>query len=156
RRDFGWILVSSFLLFVGGNGLINVAEQTLESGVAAVLTSTTPLWLALMQLAWPGGERLSARGWAGPLARLARVLLLLSPRLQGPIRLLDDPGPFLVLGSACCWALGSLVVRHRRVGRSHLAAAAYQMAVGGTSLALLGLALGEGSDVTPERLTARA
>src|SRR5437763_65901 len=39
RRDFVWVAVSGVLFFVGGNGLITVAERTVESGVASVLAA---------------------------------------------------------------------------------------------------------------------
>src|SRR5262249_35874656 len=43
----------SWLLFVGGNWLMNLAEKWVDSGVAAVLTATTPLWLGLFAMFWP-------------------------------------------------------------------------------------------------------
>ena len=74
------------------------------------------------------------RGWLGLLIGLGGVLVLLAPRLRAPAGLPTDPGPLLALGSAVCWAVGSLVVRYHRPGGSHLTAAAYQMIAGGSSL----------------------
>jgi len=145
----------SWLLFVGGNGLITVAEKTVASGVAAVLAATTPLWMALFAMAWGRGERLHLRGWVGLLVGLGGVLVLLAPKLHDPADFARDLGPLLVLASACCWALGSLVLRHRHSQVPHLTAAGYQMFLGGGSLALLGLVLGEWQHM-PERLTAGA
>jgi drug/metabolite transporter (DMT)-like permease len=144
------------LLFVFGNGLITLAEKTVPSGVAAVLVATTPLWIALMEMLWPGGDRLTGRGWLGLLIGLAGVLLLLAPKLHDPADFLLDYGPLLVLGSAASWAFGSLVLRYRRLRCSHLTAAAYQMILGGGSLALVGLVVGEGSQLTREHFTAGA
>lgn len=156
RVDCLWILISGVLLFVGGNGLITVAEKTVESGVAAIFAATTPLWLGLLETLWPNGERLEGRGWLGIMIGLGGTLILLEPRLQTPADLFKDPGPLLVLGSASCWALGSLLIRYHRPVGSHLAAAAYQMIVGGSALALLGLCLGESGEVTAERLNLRS
>ena len=50
-------------MFVVGNGLLTFAEKTVPSGAAAVLAATTPLWMAVLEAAWPHGERL--RGAAG-------------------------------------------------------------------------------------------
>ena len=72
------------LLFLGGNFLITIAEKTLASSVAAVLVATTPLWIGLVETVWPGGERLSGRGWLGVLAGLGGVLLLFAPQLHDP------------------------------------------------------------------------
>src|SRR5437762_10053090 len=67
RSEFFWVILSGLLLFVGGNGLITFALDNVPSGVTAVLVAATPLWVALMEWAWPGGDRLSGRGWLGLL-----------------------------------------------------------------------------------------
>ena len=146
-RDLRLVTLGGCILFVGGNGMITFAETTVPSGVAAVLAATTPLWIGLFGMLWPGGERLSRRGWLGLCVGLGGVLLLLSPRLRDPADFVRDLGPLLVLGSACCWSFGSVLMRHCRLAGSHLAAAAYQMAIGGACLALLGLACGEVRDL---------
>jgi drug/metabolite transporter (DMT)-like permease len=149
------LLVVSWLMFVCGNGLICVAEQTVNSGVAAVLVATTPLWLGLFSMFWPGGERLTLRGWLGLLVGLAGVPILLWPHLQESGAIVRDIGPLLVLGSAASWALGSLVLRHTRRRSSHLAIAGYQMLIGGGSLALVGVLVGEIHHL-PDQVTAGA
>jgi drug/metabolite transporter (DMT)-like permease len=154
-RDRVTIGLCAFLLFVGGNGLINVAGQTLDSSVSAVLAATTPLWIGLFEMCWPHGERLAGRGWLGLLLGLAGVLLLGVPLLSKTANLALDVGYLLVLGSASCWALGSLVARHRRMTSPHLTAAAYQMLLGGAGLALIGLVSGEASRL-PDHVSARA
>ena len=151
--DFLWTALVGVLLFVGGNGLITVGEKFVASGVASVLVATTPLWMALLEMLWPWGERLSARGWLGLFVGLAGVLLLLAPRLQRPASLLEDAGPLLVLGSSFAWSIGSFILRYRRLRGSHLSVAAYQMLVGGVSLLLIGLFLGEEQDLDPQRFT---
>jgi drug/metabolite transporter (DMT)-like permease len=143
RQDWARVLLVSLLLFVAGNGLVNVAERTVHSGVTAVLAATTPLWIGLFEMLWPGGERLTGRGWLGLTLGLAGVLLVLADKLKDADGFLQEAGPFLVLGSAGSWALGSLVLRHKRLACSHLAAAAYQMVIGGGSLALIGCIAGE-------------
>src|SRR5260370_9821104 len=109
--DFLWTALVGVLLFVGGNGLITVGEKFVASGVASVLVATTPLWMALLEMLWPWGGRLSARGWVGLFVGLAGVLLLLAPRLQRPASLLEDAGPLLVLGSSFAWSTGSFILR---------------------------------------------
>ena len=55
-RELLWMWFLSLLLFVGGNGLLNVAEKTVNSGLASVLAATTTLWMALFETVWPWGE----------------------------------------------------------------------------------------------------
>jgi drug/metabolite transporter (DMT)-like permease len=152
-HDFLWTSLVAVLMFVGGNGLITYAEQSVASGVTSVLAATAPLWMVLLELLWPRGDRLRLRGWLGLVAGLCGVVLLMEPKLQDPAAFWQDTGPFLVLASAFAWALGSFVLRHRRLKVGHLTAAGYQMAVGGSVLAIIGLGLGEGRQVALERFT---
>jgi drug/metabolite transporter (DMT)-like permease len=149
------VALSALLLFVGGNGLINKAGQTLDSGLCAVLAATTPLWIGLFEMFWPAGERLSRRGWLGLVIGLMGVLVLCVPLLDRSTRLELDIGYLIVLGSATCWALGSLVSRHCPVSCPHLTGAAYQMILGGGSLALVGVLCGEIQRL-PDQITPRA
>jgi drug/metabolite transporter (DMT)-like permease len=139
-----WLWLVGGILFVGGNGLITLGEKTVPSGVASVLAATTPLWMAVLEVSLPLGERLTGRGWAGLLLGLAGVVVLMSSRLSEsagePLRWF---GPALVLTSAACWGLGAVLNRHRRVAGDHLVIAAWQMTLGGGSMALIGLLCGE-------------
>ncbi len=153
-RDALLAWLSGAVMFVGGNGLLTYAERTVPSGVAAVLAATTPLWMALLEAAWPRGERLTVRGWLGLLLGVAGVALLASEQLLTPPgAVLLDAGPLLVLGSAVAWAAGSFLSCHGWSQGLHLTAAAYQMLFGGGSMAAAALAIGEGSRLTPECLT---
>jgi drug/metabolite transporter (DMT)-like permease len=151
--DFGWIALVGVLMFVGGNGLLTFAEQSVASGVTSVIAATSPICLVLLEVLWPQGDRLRFRGWLGLVAGLGGVLLLMTPRLQDPAAFWQDAGPLMILGSAFSWALGSFILRHRRLKASHLTSAAYQMAIGGSVLSLIGLCLGEGSELDWQRFT---
>src|SRR5437660_4523658 len=80
-RHFLWAAGVGVLFFVGGNGLITYAEKTVPSGVTSVLAATSPLFMALLEVLWPWGERLNWRGWLGLLAGLGGVVLLLGQRV---------------------------------------------------------------------------
>jgi drug/metabolite transporter (DMT)-like permease len=149
RRELLTTGLLSILLFVGGNGLITIGlgDRKMESGAAAVLGTTTPLWMALLEACWPRGDRLTYWGWLGILGGLAGAVLLLPPP-QASVWL-HEPGPFLVLASAFFWALGSVCIRYQRRTSSNLTTAAYQMLLGGAALVVTSLFLGE-----PQRLTA--
>jgi drug/metabolite transporter (DMT)-like permease len=153
-RDALLAFLSGGLMFVVGNGLLTFAEKTVPSGAAAVLAATSPLWMALLEAAWPRGERLALLGWLGLLMGLAGVAVLFSEKwLNQSAPTLTGAGPFMVLGSAAGWALGSSLQRHGRSRAPHLTAAAYQMLLGGGSLAVIGLAMGETRDLAPRCLT---
>src|SRR5579884_3066514 len=65
RRELLGLTVASLFLFVGGNFLVTLGltHRALESGPAAILVTTTPLWMALLEMLWPGGDRLRIFGW---------------------------------------------------------------------------------------------
>jgi drug/metabolite transporter (DMT)-like permease len=154
--DFFWTGVVGVLMFVGGNGLLTFAEKSVASGVASVLAATSPFWMALWELLAPRGERLCLRGWIGLVAGLAGVVILLAPKLETPAAFWQDIGPLLILGSALSWSLGSFVMRHRRLKVAHLASAAYQMVIGGGTMAVIGLLLGEGGQLAADQFTPQA
>jgi drug/metabolite transporter (DMT)-like permease len=143
----------SAFMFIGGNGLINIAEKTVASGVASVLVATTPLFMALLETLVPWGERLRPRAWLGLLLGLAGVLVLFSGRFHGHEDAAHWVGPVLVLGSALCWSIGSFLHRHHRTSCPHLVVAGYQMLLGGASMTLVGVLVGEVGQVTAASFT---
>lgn len=177
RREFLWAGGIGLILFIGGNLMITVAEKYVVSSVAAVLAATSPLWMALLEMLWPWGERLTVRGWAGLLAGFGGVVIVFIPKLSDApdfsaadagsllglatafswaVRsfLTADVGPLLVLASAFSWAVGSFLLRRQRGRSAHLTAAAYQMVVGGLGQCLVGLAMGEVRQLGTMEITA--
>jgi len=129
------------LLFLCGNGLVVVAEQTLPSSVAAVVCATTPLVASgLMALR---GERPSRVETIGMVLGIAGVGLL---GLGSPLAVAGWRA-LLVLLAPIGWALGSLVARSEaaKAGPASrgLGAAAAQMIMGGVWMLLTSLVLGE-------------
>ncbi len=105
------------LLLLGGNGLVSWAEQRVPSGVAALLVTTTPLWVAIIDWARPGGVRPTRRGVVGLLVGFAGVGLLVGP---GPVRR-EEPvhalGAAAVVLAAFSWATGSVYMARRKGAR---------------------------------------
>ena len=154
-RDFGRTWLVGVFLFVGGNGLVNVAQQTVPSGIASVLVATTPFWMALLETISPTGERLSVRGWLGLLLGLAGVVLLTADKLSAHLGGIGV-GYLLVIGSAISWAFGAILQRRSKVAASPVACAAWQMVLGGASLVVLGCSLGHAQELRVERITPTA
>jgi drug/metabolite transporter (DMT)-like permease len=150
RRDLLWAGVLGIVFFVGGNWLVTLGSITVPSGVTAILVATTPLWTALLETCWPGGERLHLRGWLGLLIGLAGVVLL---KMDQPPEPRVTLGALLIIASAVCWSLGSVLLRRHRLQGAHLVAAAWQMILGGTGLCLAGLAIGEAGRFAREQFT---
>src|ERR671928_1922250 len=141
-RAWAAALVAGGALLTIGNGGITWAEQRVDSGVAALLVATMPLWLALFdRLVF--GRRLSATGWAGLLVGLGGVALLVSPG-GGQT---DLVGGLACVGCAVSWAAGTLYARHAPLPSQPALASGAQMLAGGVLLAVAGVAAGEGGQV---------
>lgn len=49
RHDWKPLVVTGLLLWLGGNGLVNWAEQRADSGYAALLVGAMPIWVVLLE-----------------------------------------------------------------------------------------------------------
>ncbi len=145
-RDFWRLLPISICLFPMGNLFINLGQQKVPSGVAAILIATTPLWIGFLGMLWPHGERLSLRGWIGLVIGFVGIVMALGPQVKDGISFLEDYHFLLILASAASWALGSLFSRHLSPELPHLTSAAYQMVLGGVLQVAIGSGFGEWPD----------
>jgi drug/metabolite transporter (DMT)-like permease len=129
------------LLFLCGNGLVVVAEQTLPSSVAAVVCATTPL--VASGLAAMRGERPRGVEVIGMVLGIAGVALL---GIGSPLAVAGWRA-FLVLLAPIGWAVGSLIARAESAKESGaargLGAAGAQMIAGGVWMLLTSWVLGE-------------
>jgi drug/metabolite transporter (DMT)-like permease len=140
--------VAGGAMLVAGNGGITWAEERVDSGVAALLVATMPLWLALLdRIVY--GTRLSGAAVVGLTIGLGGVALLVGPGAGG----VDLVGGIACVLAAAAWAAGSLYWRSAPQPTTPLAAAGMQMLAGGALLGILGLALGEAGDVHPARIS---
>ena len=138
-----WIsaaVVGTFLL-VGGNALVAVAQQRIDTGVAALIVATFPLWIATFDFA-ANGRRLRPLSVVGVLVGFAGIALLIRP--GGDI---DLVGALICLFAPVSWAIGSLYARGARLPKTLLLGSGMEMLAGGALLAVVGLVSGERFDV---------
>jgi drug/metabolite transporter (DMT)-like permease len=140
--DWQSALFLGSLLLLGGNGLVTWAEQWLPSGIAALIITTTPLWMMLFEWLLFGGARPRAIVWFGLVLGFAGVTLLIRPELA------NDDAPRLLPVLAMCaapvlWSLGSLFSQRARHLDPPLLNTALQMLCGGGLMFLFGIAAGE-------------
>ncbi len=136
--------VMGVLLLLGGNGLVAIAEQTVPSGLAALLVATTPLWLAVFRYAT--GDRPRLVSALGVLVGFAGVALL--ALRGGGIAGVETWGVLVVLTATLSWAIGSFVSGRLRLPKDPLVATTWEMVLGGSALVLAGAAAGERLDPT--------
>ncbi|MFZ5590252.1 MAG: EamA family transporter [Bacillota bacterium] len=133
-------IVGAFLLF-GGNGCIAWAEQFVVSSLTALIIAALPLFVALLDTFWPGGNRMSTLGWLGMLVGFSGVAILVAPGIFN--QHMDVRGIGGVLLGTIFWAAGSVYSNRYPPGCSIWMGAAIQNLSGGLLLTTVGLLAGE-------------
>lgn len=142
RAQWPTIIAMAVLLLGMGNGMVCIAQQTVDSGVAAVAVASAPLWMALFSMF--RGHRPTTIEWIGLAIGFAGVAWLnagtsLSGMSVGLVALLVAP---------IAWAFGSIWSRGRDLPSPFMTAAS-QMVIGGAVMAVAGWLLGERFDAVP-------
>jgi drug/metabolite transporter (DMT)-like permease len=138
RSQFMTAALCGLFMLVGGNGLIAIAEQDVDSSMAALLIAGTPLWVVLLRALLR--DRPSAATVAGLVVGMAGVAVLLLPGVQGTAAL----GPLLLVClSSVLWSIGTVLATRRPMPTDPFVTTVVQMAVGGTALVAFGSLGGE-------------
>ena len=148
----GSIIIGGLLL-MAGNGGVCWAQQTVPSGVAALIVASVPLWIMLVDWLRPQGLRPTCRVVAGLVIGMTGVAVIILGRGELGQRVVEPVAALVLVGANICWALGSIYARHARKPSSALLGVAMQMLCGGGLQLLLGLALGEAQDLNLAAIT---
>lgn len=142
------------LLLGGGMGLVAWGEQTIPSGIAALLIALMPVWVALLGRVFLG-QRLPGLAVAGIVIGFVGVGILVGPTIVGSAGALDPLGVLALLISPIAWSAGSLFASHRAVlPRRPLVATGAQMLMGGVVLVAMASVTGEFARFDPAAVTA--
>lgn len=144
----GTAFVGAALLLLG-NGGVSLGQQTVPSGLAALIVGVVPLVvLVLRRLA---GETLSVAGVGGVVLGFVGLGVLVIPRgIDGTT---DVIGMMLLIAASASWATGSFFSRRLSLPKDPLVSTAYQLMFGGLFLVVAGLALGEWPRVVAGRFS---
>jgi drug/metabolite transporter (DMT)-like permease len=148
--QWGGMAVVGTMLLAFGNGGVSYAEQTLPSGLAALLVASVPLWMALADRVI-NGRRIPVRGWLALVIGLAGIAVLARPSANGAVL------PVLVvLGGSVSWGIGSVLAGRMPAPASPLVGSAMEMLTGGMVLAGLAAATGELARIDPAHVSAQS
>ncbi|GAB3039386.1 DMT family transporter [Natronobiforma cellulositropha] len=154
RRNDQAAILGGGLFLVAGNGLLFVGQQTVPSGVAAVMNALIPIvtavWAFLVL-----GERLSKRGVVGVLIGFLGIAFVVQP---DPTDLLagGTVGRLLIVGQVASVALGGVLVQRAAPTIGRVPLTGWSMLVGALALHLASAGIGETATVTAVTPTALA
>jgi drug/metabolite transporter (DMT)-like permease len=147
-------LFAGAFCFLGCHGLLAWAEVRVPSGLAALLSSTLPIWMVLLAHYRGQGSELTPRILAGIALGFLGVGVLVPITFAGGPR--DVLSALAIVLCEVFWAVGAIYSRGVKTTASPAVFAAMQMLSGGVLLWLVGLAFGEGSRLTAAAFTPRS
>ncbi|AQL42757.1 EamA family transporter [Halorientalis sp. IM1011] len=130
------------LFLIAGNGFLFLGQQTVPSGVAAIIQGLVPIATVLWALVLLPEERVSAVGAVGIVIGFLGVALVIRP---DPANLLsaDLVGKLLICVQVTSVALGGVLVQRADSTVGGTTLAGWSMAVGGVVLHLASVGIGE-------------
>jgi drug/metabolite transporter (DMT)-like permease len=142
RREWRDSLIVGGLLLAGGNGFVALGQETVPSGIAALMIALMPAWVAVFGRLFLR-ERLPLAAIVGIAVGLVGVAILVAPTDESGATF-DLFGLAMLALSPVCWSLGSLFSQHRATLPSRpLVATSAQMLTGAAVLAILSVGTGE-------------
>lgn len=139
RRQWLGALVTGGIMIPVGNGGVAWGEQYIGSGIAAIVNSTLPFWMAL--LGWLLlKERLSVWTGFGLAIGFAGLVILVGPTTVHRHELV---GVLAILTAALGWALGTVLTKRVPVPENAFLLSGMQMFCGGLVATVISLLTGD-------------
>jgi len=137
RDDVRSVLAAAVLLLVIGNGLLCWSEVHLQSGTAALLVATVPMWMILID------AMLSRRLRLLPFVGIVLGSLGIGVLVGAPSQHASLVPIVLVLFGSLSWAVGSVYARRTWTNHVNPLLPALEMLVAGVIMSIIGAARGE-------------
>jgi len=135
REQLKRIAITAVLLLVIGNGLLCLVEIRMESGTAALLIASTPIWMVLLD-SLRLRQMPSAVAIAGMVVGTLGIVALVGKSTSHGDALLSA----LLLLASLSWAAGSI---YASAGKHHPFTASLEMTMGGCFSLVVALLSGE-------------
>ncbi len=141
KKDLLILAGSGFLLWIGGNGLVVWAEQQVNSGIAALVVATVPIWVAFLD------SILDSRIPTLPvilslIVGFLGIFILSLPVLTSGIRA-DLLSILALLLASFSWSSGLVLQTRHPVALSRGVSSGYQQLFGGIFFAVIALIVRE-------------
>ncbi len=135
RKQWASTGIIGTLLLLGGNGLVAWAEQTIPSGIAALIIASVPMFLVIGEAIRPNGVKPNWQGIVGLLIGFVGIFILVGPsEISGGTTKLNPLGVVALLSACLFWATGSIYSKTADLPKSSLMNTGAQMLIGSISL----------------------
>ncbi len=125
RRIYGHLLVMAIINITIPFLLITWAEQSVESSLAAILTSPVPLFAIVLSALFLHDEPMRVNGLAGLIVGFIGVIIITSRGLTGAGSSIS--GELALLGATISYAAGAVYARRNVRGLAPMIPAAFQV-----------------------------
>ena len=157
RLEWKSTIIIGLLLLLGGNGAVTWAEQTVPSGIAALVVGSVPLWIIILNLFTAEGRNQDKRVIIGAIFGFLGLFLLIGPaQILGSSDSVQPLGVAAILAAAFFWSAGSLYSKEAVMPASPLLGTGMEFLAGGAGLLFIGTISGEFSRLSLSSITLRS
>jgi drug/metabolite transporter (DMT)-like permease len=135
--------ITGVLMLGLGNGGVMLAEKTVASGVVALIVSTVPIWVVLIDWLRPKGVRPRKAMFAGLALGLVGMVILIGPKAIVGEGHIDEVGTLILLVGSVSWSIGTLMTRWSTRPGSPLVFAALQMLAASAAMLIMSVVTGD-------------
>lgn len=135
-KEWGIILVLSFLNFMMSNGLSTWGVKFISAGLGSIIGAIFPLWLVIIGL-FAVKSRIPSRALAGLVLGFAGVCIIFYEHLQDFLNIDFSFGILLSLVATWTWAFGTIYTKKHATGFNPYFSLGIQMLISGVVLVLL-------------------
>ncbi len=148
--------IIGLLMLLGGNGGVVWAEQFINSGLTALLISTVPIWVVIINLIFSLEKKNSLKNTIGVFLGFIGLFFLISPEHIISGGSLDLAGALVLIAASLSWSIGSVYTKHAVLPKSGPLSASLQMIAGGIGLMSASLIAGEFTSFDPAAISTRS
>lgn len=145
-KELPSLLIIGVLFFLIGHGVLAWAQQTVPSGVTALLVASEPVFIALFEPIFTREGRARKRTLLGMLVGICGIAILVVPAGLD-FKNANLLGSFGILLAAASWSGGAIYSRIAKLPRSPFVSAGVQLLFGGVLLMLMSYISGEWNTV---------
>jgi drug/metabolite transporter (DMT)-like permease len=149
------LLLIGVLFFLIGHGVLAWSQQTVPSGVTALLVAAEPLIIALFEPIFTKEGRVGQRTLLGMLIGICGIAILVVPKGLD-FKNANLLGSFGILIAAASWSGGAIYSRVAKIPRSPFITSGVQLLFGGSLLIAMSFISGEWANFSLSAVATRS